>query len=128
VGDAAGHYPGNRGFLVPGSPPPHNPAKAADSLLKLMGYEPEIIAYSHFGYFDDAMALLERFLDQTRLWDNVAQEGVEAGLSLNEIFDILVSEDSDARRLAGIDEEGKNAVYSSLSGFVEYANWLRKSQ
>jgi glyoxylase-like metal-dependent hydrolase (beta-lactamase superfamily II) len=128
VGDAAGHYPGNRGFLVPGSPPPHNPAKAADSLLKLMDYEPEIIAYSHFGYFDDAMALLERFLDQTRLWDNVAQEGVEAGLSLNEIFDILVSEDSDARRLAGIDEEGKNAVYSSLSGFVEYANWLRKSQ
>jgi len=127
VGDAAGHYPGNKGILVPGSPPPHNPAQAADSLLKLMSYEPKTIAYSHFGFYGEAMTLLERFLDQTRLWDRVAQDGVEAGLSLNDIFDLLVEEDPEARELAGIDEEGKTAVYFSLKSFVGYAKWLRKS-
>ncbi len=128
VGDAAGHYPGNRGVLVPGSPPPHNPAKAADSLLRLMSYEPKTIAYSHFGYFGEAMALLERFLVQTRLWDRVARDGVEAGLSLKDIFDLLVEEDPEARELSGFGEEGKRAVYSSLNSFVGYAKWLRKSQ
>ena len=128
VGDAAGHYPGNRGVLVPGSPPPHNPAKAADSLLKLMSYEPKTIAYSHFGFFGEAMALLERFLVQTRLWDRVARDGVEAGLSLTDIFDLLVEEDPEARELAGFGEEGIRAVYSSLNSFVGYAKWLRKSQ
>ena len=127
VGDAAGNYPGNRGILVPGSPPPHNPAQAADSLLKLMSYEPKTIAYSHFGYYDEAMTRLERFLDQTRLWDRVAQGGVEADLSLEDIFDLLVEEDPEARELAGIDEEGKRAVYFSLQSFVGYAKWLRKS-
>ena len=127
VGDAAGHYPENKGVLVPGSPPPHNPAKAADSLLKLMSYEPKTIAYSHFGFYGDAMALLERFLVQTRLWDRVARDGVEAGLSLKDIFDLLVEEDPEARELAGIDEEGKRAVYFSLKSFVGYAKWLRKS-
>ena len=127
VGDAAGQYPGNKGILVPGSPPPHNPAKAADSLLKLMSYQPKIIAYSHFGFYDNAMALLERFLNQTRLWDRVSQNGVEAGLSLNDIFDLIIGEDPEARELVGIDEEGKGAVYSSLKSFVGYANWLRKS-
>ena len=126
VGDAAGHYPGNRGVLVPGSPPPHNPAKAADSLLRLMSYEPKTIAYSHFGYFGEAMALLERFLVQTRLWDRVARDGVEAGLSLKDIFDLLVEEDPEARELSGFGEEGKRAVYSSLNSFVGYAKWLRK--
>ncbi|MBC8224545.1 MBL fold metallo-hydrolase [Candidatus Bathyarchaeota archaeon] len=127
VGDAAGHYPENKGVLVPGSPPPHNPAQAADSLLKLMSYEPKTIAYSHFGFYGDAMALLERFLVQTRLWDRVARDGVEAGLSLKDIFDLLVEEDPEARELAGIDEEGKRAVYFSLKSFVGYAKWLRKS-
>jgi glyoxylase-like metal-dependent hydrolase (beta-lactamase superfamily II) len=127
VGDAAGHYPENRGILVPGSPPPHNPAKAADSLLKLMSYEPKTIAYSHFGFYDEAMVLLERFLVQTKLWDRVAQDGVEAGLSLNAIFDLLVEEDPEAGALAGLGEEGKRAVYSSLNSFVGYAKWLRKS-
>lgn len=127
VGDAAGHYPGNRGVIVPGSPPPHDPVKAADSLLKLMSYEPKTIAYSHFGFFGEAMALLERFLDQTRLWDRVARDGVDAGLSLKDIFDLLVEEDPEARELAGFGEEGKRAVYSSLKSFVGYAKWLRKS-
>ena len=127
VGDAAGHYPGNRGILVPGSPPPHNPAKAADSLLRLMSYEPKTIAYSHFGYFGEALALLERFLVQTRLWDRVARDGVEAGLSLKDIFDLIVEEDPEARELSGFGEEGKRAVYSSLTSFVGYAKWLRKS-
>lgn len=127
VGDAVGHYPGNRGVLIPGSPPPHNPAKAADSLLKLMRYEPKTIAYSHFGFYGEAMVRLERFIDQTRLWDRVAQEGVEAGLSLKDIFDLLVKEDPEARKLARIDEEGKRAVYFSLRSFVGYAEWLRKS-
>jgi glyoxylase-like metal-dependent hydrolase (beta-lactamase superfamily II) len=127
VGDAAGHYPGNLDALVPGSPPPHNPAKAADSLLRLMSREPATIAYSHFGFYGEAMARLERFLDQTRLWDRVAQEGVEAGLSLNDIFLQIVEEDPEARMLAGIGEEGKGAIYSSLRSFVGYAKWLRKS-
>jgi glyoxylase-like metal-dependent hydrolase (beta-lactamase superfamily II) len=127
VGDAAGHYPGNKGVLVPGAPPPHNPAQVVDSLLKLMRYEPETIAYSHFGFYGEAMARLERFIDQTRLWDRVAQDGVEAGLSLNDIFDLLVEEDPEARKLAGFDGEGKKAVYFSLRSFVGYAEWLRKS-
>ncbi len=128
VGDAAGHYPGNRGVLVPGSPPPHNPAKAADSLLRLMSYEPKTIAYSHFGYFGEALALLERFLVQTRLWDRVARDGVEAGLSLKDIFDLIVEEDPEARELSSFGEEGKRAVYSSLNSFVGYAKWVKKSK
>ncbi len=127
VGDAAGHYPGNKGVLVPGSPPPHNPAKAVDSLLKLMSYEPKTVAYSHFGFYGEAMARLGRFLDQTRLWDRVAKDGVEADLSLKDIFDLLVEEDPEARELAGIDEEGKSDVYFNLKSFVGYAKWLRKS-
>jgi hypothetical protein len=93
-----------------------------------MSYEPNTIAYSHFGFYDEAMALLERFLVQTRLWDRVAQDGVEAGLSLNEIFDLVVEQDPEARALAGLDDEDKSAVYSSLSSFVSYAKWLRESQ
>ena len=92
-----------------------------------MGYEPKTIAYSHFGFFDGAMALLQRFLEQTRLWDRVARDGVEAGLPLEEIFDLLVEEDPEARELSGFGEEGKRAVYSSLNSFVGYAKWLRKS-
>ena len=127
VGDAAGHYPWNKGVLIPGAPPPHNPAKAADSLLKLMSYEPKTVAYSHFGFYGEAMARLGRFLDQTRLWDRVARDGVEAGLSLKNIFDLLVEEDPEARELAGIDEEGKRDVYFNLKSFVGYARWLGKS-
>jgi glyoxylase-like metal-dependent hydrolase (beta-lactamase superfamily II) len=127
VGDAAGHYPGNKGVLVPGAPPPHNPAQAVDSLLKLMSYGPKTIAYSHFGFYDEAMARFKHFIAQTGLWDRVAQEGVDAGLSLNDIFVQLIEADPEARKLAGIDEEGKKAVYFSLRSFVGYARWLRKS-
>ncbi len=72
------------------------------------------------------MVRLSRFLDQTRLWDRVAQDGVEAGLSLNDIFNMLVGEDLKARELAGIDEEGKRVVYSNLTVFVRYEKWLLK--
>jgi glyoxylase-like metal-dependent hydrolase (beta-lactamase superfamily II) len=126
VGDVVGHFPGNEGVLIPAAPPPHNPERASASIDKLIGVNPRVIAYSHFGYVGEATSKLEKFKSQTKLWERVAKEGVRAGVCLSEIFETLVEEDPGARELSGIDEEGMRAVYSSLTGFVGYEKWLLK--
>jgi glyoxylase-like metal-dependent hydrolase (beta-lactamase superfamily II) len=126
VGDVVGHFPGNEGVLIPAAPPPHNPERASASIDKLIGVNPRVIAYSHFGYVGEATSKLEKFKSQTKLWERVAKEGVRAGVCLGEIFETLVEEDPGARELSGIDEEGMRAVYSSLTGFVGYEKWLLK--
>ena len=128
VGDVAGHFPGNKGVLVPAAPPPHNPERASASVDRLICMKPGIIAYSHFGYLDEATVRLERFKSQVELWARVAKEGVKAGLHISEIYEALVDEDPWARELSGIDEEGLRAVYSSLKGFVGYEKWLLKQR
>lgn len=97
-----------------------------ESLDKLISLEAEIICYSHFGYYSEAVRRLKEFRDQTRLWTRVTDECVDEGLKLSEAYEKIREANPAARRLADIDEEAKRAVYSSLVGFVEYAKWLKR--
>ena len=126
VGDTVGHTPGNLGFFIPASPPPYNPVQTLDSLEKLIGLNPMTLCIGHFGFHQNATERIMSFSEQVTLWRDVIVKGVDEGLSLRKMYDIVKSKDPIVNMMVTVNPESEGSVYSSIAGFVSYAKWAKK--
>jgi glyoxylase-like metal-dependent hydrolase (beta-lactamase superfamily II) len=125
IGDAAGRVYGKNGGVIPTSPMPHNPVNALESIEKLINLNPLIIAYSHFGFFEDATLRLKEFKKQTLTWKTITDECVEEGVELSDTLEILREVDINVEIILNYGLEIESNLFQSLEGFVEYAKWNR---
>ncbi len=125
AGDAAGHTPDNLGTVIPASPAPYNPAQATGSLRRLEALDPRTLCIGHFGFHGGAADWLRGFREQVKLWERIASTGVEEGVSLTDMYLKVLESDPGAQRLVSKDPEAKRHIYSSLTGFVSYAKWVK---
>jgi hypothetical protein len=61
-----------------------------------------------------------------KLWESLSMLAVEEGAGLHELFDMVKNNDSDIEKLTDIDPDAKHRVYSSLTGFLGYAKWMKE--
>ncbi|AAZ56073.1 hypothetical protein JCM3263A_18240 [Thermobifida fusca] len=75
VGDAAGMYNPYTGDVRPATPPPDfNLAAALDSLRLFSDIKPQRLMFSHFGAVSDVEPVLERSVEELRLWVETVRE------------------------------------------------------
>ena len=111
--------------MIPASPAPYNPVQAAESLKKLEALSPETICIGHFGFHGDAARWLRGFREQVELWARIASEGVDEGMNLTDMYNMVLDSDGEAQKLVSKNPEAKRHIYSSLAGFASYARWVK---
>jgi glyoxylase-like metal-dependent hydrolase (beta-lactamase superfamily II) len=131
-GDAAGTYFPEFDVVVPTTPPPFYLDAALASLDKIISLNPTVLYYSHFGKASNAIQRLKDYKIQLQLWAQIAQEGVEKNLSLEQIRDRIIAEDKVMSLVA--DFVKNHRVYSTtvlancVLGFIEYAKQKQAKQ
>jgi glyoxylase-like metal-dependent hydrolase (beta-lactamase superfamily II) len=85
TGDAAGIYLGGVDVVVPTTPAPFRLDVALASLGKLLSLKPVNLFYSHFGRACDAAGKLEAYVQQLKLWAEIAKQGLDNGESFESI-------------------------------------------
>lgn len=125
AGDSAGAYLPEFDAVFPTTPPPFHVDAALTTLDKLVSLNPEILCYSHFGSAFNAVARLQDYKSQIKLWVSVAYEGVKKNQSLEEIKEAILSGDPRIRDAAS--QVRRNRVHrktlleNSVQGFVDFA-------
>ena len=127
LGDAGGFYSAKSNLIMPTTPPPFNPIKAAESLDKLIALEPEIVCYSHFGFSDGGVEKLKIHKSQILLWNSLVEEGLDEGLNMQNIYERIRKEDPMAGRSEMHSDRREMAALFNLRGFVEYYEWKKGS-
>jgi glyoxylase-like metal-dependent hydrolase (beta-lactamase superfamily II) len=97
-GDAAGIYLSELDVIVPTTPAPFRLDVALVSLNKLMSLTPVNLFYSHFGRAPDATRKLEMYVQQLRLWGEIAKHGLEKGESAESIGKQIFERDMAVRK------------------------------
>jgi glyoxylase-like metal-dependent hydrolase (beta-lactamase superfamily II) len=124
-GDAAGTYLPECNVVVPTTPPPFFLESALASLDKLIALNPKALYFSHFGKADDAVNRLKAYKEQLKLWVSVAEEGVKANLSLEQIRDNIISQDKVMTQVAPYVKDHpiykKTVLENCILGVVGYA-------
>ena len=92
-GDAAGTYLAECGVVVPTIPPPFYLDSALASLDKLIALNPSALYFTHFGKADNAVSRLRAYKEQLKLWVRIAEEGVKAHQSIDEIRMQIIKQD-----------------------------------
>ncbi|MGF3522191.1 MAG: MBL fold metallo-hydrolase [Candidatus Bathyarchaeia archaeon] len=125
AGDSAGAYLPEFDAVFPTTPPPFHVDAALTTLDKLVSLNPEVLCYTHFGSAFNAVARLQDYKSQIKLWMSVADEGVKKNRSLEEIKEAIFSRDP---RIRGVVAQVKrNRVHqktlleNSVQGFVDFA-------
>ncbi len=112
AGDMAGVY--MDGFLRPAAPPPFVFEDYVTSLDKVMALQPDKIAYSHFGCYDNAPERLRAAKKQIILWRKIVQSGVKEGKTPNEIFKLLWAGDKTIAAFNSLDKSVYPRDYSLI--------------
>jgi hypothetical protein len=81
------------GTTVPTTPSPFRLDIALASLGKLEKLEPKALYYSHFGEASEAVAKLQAYAEQLKLWARIAKQGVENKESLKAIGERITKGD-----------------------------------
>jgi len=127
IGDAGGFYMSDTGVIMPTTPPPFNPASAVDSLDKLIALGPRYICYGHFGFSEGAVEKLEAHKCQIILWSRIVGEGLEEGLGLREIYEMIRAEDPITEKEGEFSEDiEERSSFINLQGFVKYHEWIKQ--
>ncbi len=92
-GDAAGTYLPEFDVVVPTTPPPFYLDSALASLDRLVGLNPSVLYFSHFGKATDGLQRLKDYKLQLQLWANIAEEGGSKKWSLEQVRDQIINED-----------------------------------
>jgi glyoxylase-like metal-dependent hydrolase (beta-lactamase superfamily II) len=92
-GDAAGTYLAECCVVVPTIPPPFYLDSALASLDKLIALNPSVLYFTHFGKAENAVNRLRAYQEQLKLWVKVAEEGLKAHQSVDEIRERIIKED-----------------------------------
>ncbi len=124
-GDAAGTYFPEFDVVIPTSPPPFHLDSALASIDKLIGLNPTVLYFSHFGKAINAVQRLKDYRMQLQLWAKIAKEGVRKNLSLEEIRNRIIAEDTAMQQIAtylkGHRIYSRTALRNSIQGFIENA-------
>jgi glyoxylase-like metal-dependent hydrolase (beta-lactamase superfamily II) len=124
-GDAAGTYLPEFDVVVPTTPPPFYVDAALASLDKLINLKPTVLYFSHFGKADDAVQRLKDYKLQLQLWADIAEEGVKANWSFEQIRDQIIAQDKALSLAAEFVKShriySKTVLENCVRGFVEYA-------
>ena len=132
-GDAAGTYFPEFEVVVPTTPPPFHLEAALASLDKLIGLEPTVLYYSHFGKATDAVKRLKDYKVQLELWARIAKEGLNENQSLEQIRDRIIDEDSVLSQVEIASFIRSHRIYSktvlenTVKGFIEYSKLKQAS-
>jgi glyoxylase-like metal-dependent hydrolase (beta-lactamase superfamily II) len=123
-GDAAGTYLPECNVVVPTTPPPFYLESALASLDKLIALNPTALYFSHFGKADDAVNRLKAYKAQLQLWASVAEAGVKANKTLEQIRDDIISADPVMTQIQDYVKDhhiyNKTVLENCIRGFVEY--------
>ncbi len=123
VGDAGGRVIGKSGPVVPTSPPPHNPVKAAGSIDRILALNPETLCVAHFGVFNDPAMYLNRLKKRSILWGGLSVQAAREGMSLDDLVELVQNEDSEFDALVKGMPEPEDSLKNSLVGFWMYGKW-----
>ncbi|MDR2203968.1 MAG: MBL fold metallo-hydrolase [Nitrososphaerota archaeon] len=125
IGDAVGTYFPDFSTVSPTTPPPFYLDASLASLDKLINYCPSLLYYTHFGKANDAIRRLRGYKAQLLMWDKIVQDAVKRNQTLEQITDLVFTEDPAMSELSTFLREhkiyAKTAVENSIYGFVEYA-------
>jgi glyoxylase-like metal-dependent hydrolase (beta-lactamase superfamily II) len=123
-GDAAGIYLSEIGVIVPTTPPPIRLDIALASLRKLINLKPESLFYSHFGKAPDAVEKLQAYVQQLKLWAEIAKEGIDKKERLNVIANNIVKRDVALQKaLKNVQVHpvlGETVLSNSVRGIVDF--------
>jgi glyoxylase-like metal-dependent hydrolase (beta-lactamase superfamily II) len=124
-GDAAGTYLPDCGVVVPTTPPPFHLKEALSSLDKLIALKPSSLYFSHFGKADNAVERLRAYKVQLQLWADIAEAGVKANLSLEQIRDNILTQDPVMTQISDYVKNhriySKTVLENCVRGFIEYS-------
>jgi glyoxylase-like metal-dependent hydrolase (beta-lactamase superfamily II) len=96
-GDAAGIYLNGIDVIVPTTPAPFRLDVALASLDKLLSLKPVNLFYSHFGRASDAAGKLETYVQQLKLWAEIAKQGLDKGEGTESISKQIFERDAAVR-------------------------------
>jgi glyoxylase-like metal-dependent hydrolase (beta-lactamase superfamily II) len=128
LGDAGGFYLPETDITLPTTPPPFNPLQAVESLDRLIGLNPEIVCYGHFGPAYDAVRRLKAHIKQLKLWDRIVVEGIEEGLNNMEIYQRIREQDPNASRISYSLKAAERSPAVNILGFVKYHEWMQSRE
>lgn len=93
TGDAAGIYLNRVDLVVPTTPPPFRLDIALASLEKLISLNPRFLYYSHFGKVYNATERLQAYVNQLKLWTEIAKQGIEKGETVEAVSKRILESD-----------------------------------
>lgn len=124
LGDSGGLYINDS--LAPTTPFPFNYDKAIRSIMKMLGFQPEYVAYTHFGMHNDATKKLLEYMGQLYLWFNICKQNcTDSKEFLKEILRVdhetneFLNKNKDNPVLSG-------AVMHSIYGFIKYLEYIQE--
>ena len=103
AGDSAGLY--TSGVLRLTAPPPFRPAEYLSSIDKMIGFEPELIGYAHFGCYPDAVRRLKKTKEKVGVWLEIAQAGVKTGKTAEQVAQDIRKKDRELDYLDTLDKD-----------------------
>ena len=131
-GDAAGTYMPECNVVVPTTPPPFHLESALASLDKLIDLNPTALYFSHFGRADDAVNRLKAYKAQLQLWASVAEMGVKANKTLEQIRDDIIVADPVMTQIQNYVKNHriyeKTVLENCVRGFIEYVKSEKAKQ
>jgi glyoxylase-like metal-dependent hydrolase (beta-lactamase superfamily II) len=130
-GDAAGTYLPEFDVVVPTTPPPFYLDSALASLDRLIGLNPSVLYFSHFGKATDGVQRLKDYKMQLQLWANIAEEGGSKNWSLEQVRDHIINEDKVMRLVSDFLKSHriyqKTVLENCIKGFMGYAKQKQSS-
>ncbi len=125
VGEASGICNMGAGFLRLATPPPLVLEPTIASIDRLLERHPTGICYSHFGFSNDAEALLRGARDQLELWKEIIADSFKQGETDPEsILPVLIEKDTALEKLQQLSEDQMSReryfMTNSVKGFIEY--------
>lgn len=121
AGEACGVF-ANGAIRVSTPPPLINIDLMLQSLDKLIQLNPLTISFGHFGDTDNAVARLEGYKQALLLWWRVIKEAVGRGLSIDEMYPLILEKDPSLSYIADLPPSEKERerffVLNSLRGMT----------
>jgi hydroxyacylglutathione hydrolase len=121
-GDSAGLYDPASGAIAPTTPPPFRYEAYVSSLERQVSLRPDRIAYTHLGVAKRGLELLQKHVEQVRLWRDVVADEVRKGNTDPErVLDRIIEVDELTRRYVSSIGERHTRLLLALSvlGFIE---------
>lgn len=126
AGEAAGVCLG--GAIRPATPPPFKLEDALSSIDRLIGLEPKLLCYGHFGCYDNAPERLRAIRQKLLDWYEIVTAAAKAGKDPEEMLAILKRKDSGLRYLNNLPRDESNREHDLIINTIKgLSQAVRKS-